>query len=606
MVFRARHMLCMCCIAVACVSAAAADWPAWGGPSGLNAPETGPLPDSFDRRSMENIRWATPLGGVAFGTPTVSNGRIFVGTNYTVLRDDERFKDSGGGAVVCLDEATGEILWTLVSPVRTAGFPPFTHMIHQRWGVCSSPTVDGDRVYIITNGGDLLCLDVNGMADGNDGPFQDEASFMANEGADPVPIRETDGDIIWRYDIPRELSVAPHDVASGTVVVDGDVLYMSTSNGLGTKNPIQALMPDAPCFIAVNKQTGELIARERVDLSEKIFHAQWSTPFVAEAGGQRIVILGGGDGVCYAFAAIDLEVEGDPAVRDGALQLVWQYDCNPKHYRYAEDGSRIWFYMGDIRARKNPAFDPATINNNDGTFIGPNQIIATPVCYNDRIYIATGRDPTHGQGRGLLHCFDATGDGDITETGLLWRYEELGRSIATVAIHDGLVYAADLAGSLYCLDADDGTLYWKHGTEEEIWGSPLVADGRVFLNTRHSHWILKAGRALEVLFNQRGGSETSPIAANDSVYAFMRGKLHAIELGANGSSAQTAEEEPGEPATPEMLSRDVLANPELTQDDSAEDVPADDLDTQAFPLATVAITLFAGAAILVLLRRRSR
>ena len=49
-------------------------------------------------------------------------------------------------------------------------------------GICSSPTVDGDRVYLVTNRCEVLCLDVHGMANGNDGPLRDEGQYTAGPG----------------------------------------------------------------------------------------------------------------------------------------------------------------------------------------------------------------------------------------------------------------------------------------------------------------------------------------------------------------------------------------------------------------------------------------
>ena len=101
-------------------------------------------------------------------------------------------------------------------------------------------------------------------------------------------------------------------------------------------------------------------------------------------------------------------------------------------------------------------------------------------------------------------------------------------ALATVAVSDGLVYAPDLEGRLHCLDAHTGTVQWVHDTRGEIWGHPLVADGKVYLNTTRDFWILRAGRTLEVLSRSPGGSECPPIAANGAVYAFMRRKLWAL------------------------------------------------------------------------------
>ena len=116
---------------------------------------------------------------MGYGNPTISNGRVFVGTDDVTLADDPRFKRSKGGLVKCLDEETGKLLWQLAIPKRPdSRLPEKTHFTHQHLGVCSSPTVDGDRVYVVTSAADIVCLDVNGQANGNDGPFLDEASYM--------------------------------------------------------------------------------------------------------------------------------------------------------------------------------------------------------------------------------------------------------------------------------------------------------------------------------------------------------------------------------------------------------------------------------------------
>jgi outer membrane protein assembly factor BamB len=95
----------------------------------------------------------------------------------------------------------------------------------------------------------------------------------------------------------------------------------------------------------------------------------------------------------------------------------------------------------------------------------------------------------------------------------------------------GLVYAADLAGRVYCLDALSGALQWQHETEDEIWGNPLIADGKLYISARRSFWVFTAGKEMQLLFTSRGGSECGPIAANGVVYAFIRGKLYAIAEG---------------------------------------------------------------------------
>ncbi len=307
-----RFFLVLCLLGAFCCttySAMAEDWPHWTGPYGRNVADTQGLPQDFDRNTQRNIKWVVRLGNVAFGCPTVSDGRIFVGTNMAAVREDNRFRGLSGGVLACLDETTGERIWNLVSPERTQGLPRQTFMEEQRWGICSSPTVDGDRVYIVTNGDDVLCLDVKGLRDGNDGPFEDEAQYMAGQGKTAIALQGTDADILWRYDIPGELGVAPHDLGSCSVLIHGDTVYTSTSNGIGRYDnpdaPSDAVNPDAPAFIALDKHTGALLAVDNTAISQDLFHAQWASPSMGRVENRDLILVGGSDGFCYAFEPID-------------------------------------------------------------------------------------------------------------------------------------------------------------------------------------------------------------------------------------------------------------------------------------------------------------
>ena len=477
----------------------------------------------------KNVKWSVRLGMAVYGCPTVADGRVFAGASLEAVRGDRRFSSAVGGVVVGLEEATGRVLWRLVTPERQDGYPANTAMTQQKWGICSSPTVDGDRVYVVSNGDDVLCLDVHGMANGNDGPFKDEARYMAGAGKKPIELTEADGDIIWRFDIPRELSVAPHDVASCSVVVHDGVVYTSTSNGVGKDHPAGLLKPLAPSFIALDKLTGKLLAVDDVNMGKDIWHAQWSSPSIGKVGDKTLILLGGGDGVCYAFEAFSSarQRRGD---KPGLLKTAWSYDCNPRHYRF-RDGKEIPYYNGDVRKFKNlrrRRQDTTGFNPGDGSYVGPSQIIATPVFCNDRVYISIGQDPAHGYGVGMLHCIDATKRGDITGSGRVWTYDKICRTICTVAVAGGLVYAADLEGRLHCLDAETGEVYWVHDTKHETWGGPLIADGRIYLTTKLSFWVLAEGKTKRTLFSSRQGSECAPIAANGAIYAVLRDRLYAL------------------------------------------------------------------------------
>src|SRR5262249_20348003 len=150
----------------------------------------------------------------------------------------------------------------------------------------------------------------------------------------------------------------------------------------------------------------------------------------------------GGDGWLYAF---------HPKTGD----LLWKFDGNPKSsiYRLAGKGTR-------------------------------NDFIATPVVWENKLYVGVGQDPEHKTGVGHLWCIDITKtpknkDKDLSpvddnfdpkspknkDSALVWHYGGVtpkgvesdrpylfGRTLSTCAVHDGLCYAADLNGYVYCFD----------------------------------------------------------------------------------------------------------------------------------------------------------
>ncbi len=504
-------------------AASGGDWPQWGGSNGRNhvSNETG-LPVSFDARRKDgpdgkplprkNVRWLARLGHYAYGNPTVANGKVFVGTDDSTLRGDKRLKPSRAGLVQCFDEATGKLLWRLVVPKRKR-MPKGAHYGHQHLGVCSSPTVDGGRVYVMTSATEVVCLDVNGQADGNDGPFTDEAQYMGGPGRPPVKLTPADADILWRYDLIDELGVVPHDTPSCSVLIVGRFLYTTTSNGVDKPHK-KMVNPAAPSFIALDKMTGKLVATDDLRLGHSIWHCLWSPPSCGEAGGRTLVFFGGGDGICYAFEAVT-EAKEKPF----HLKTAWAYDCNPPNYR-RRNGKVIDYYAGDKRKKRG--------NKNDGTYVGPSQIIATPVFHEGRVYVAIGQDPLHGRGRGMLHCIDAAAGTRV------WAYDGMDRSLSTVAIADGLVYAPDVAGRLHCLDAKTGKPVWVHETKAQTWGSPLIADGKVYLGTQKRFVVLAHGREKKVLATVNLGSPMygTAVAANGTLFVASNRYLYAVAEGA--------------------------------------------------------------------------
>src|SRR5262249_3001793 len=132
------------------------------------------------------------------------------------------------------------------------------------------------------------------------------------------------------------------------------------------------------------------------------------------------------------------------------------------------------------------------------------------------------------------------------DSGLVWHYggpqvpdpkakDErewvFGRTISTVAVHDGLVYAAELGGFLHCPDAKTGKSYWMHDFEEGTWCSPYYVDGKVYIGTEQSElYIFKAGKAANKPKQITVGQPVKmpPVACNGVLYVNGGTTLYAI------------------------------------------------------------------------------
>jgi outer membrane protein assembly factor BamB len=429
------------------------DWPMWGGTPDRNmvSPMAG-LPVTWDVKTRKNVKWMAELGSQSYGNPVVAGGQIYVGTNNELLRN----KKEGGdrGVVMCFRESDGQFLWQHTNEKLAAGRAldwPFQ-------GVCSSPLVEGDRLYYVSNRAELVCLDVKGDGKGNAKP-------------------------LWKFDMIEEVGASPHNMANSSPVSHGDLIFVSTSNGQDESH-VHVPSPRAPSMIAVNKTTGKL-AWEVNNVGEKVLHGQWSSPAVGVIGGVAQVVIGEGDGWVRSYEA-------------ATGKKLWEFDLNPK--------DSVW---------------PKTRN----------EVISTPVIWRDKVYIANGQDPEHGEGVGHLYAIDATKRGDITESGRVWHYDKIRRSVSTGAIHDGLLFYSDFSGFLHCLDVNTGKAYWTHDLLAAIWGSPMVIGDKVYLGDEDGDVVvLEASKVKKVVSEVNMGSTvySTPVPANGALYVMTRNQLWAL------------------------------------------------------------------------------
>ena len=213
-----------------CVPAIAEDWPEWRGKGRAGVWTESGILDRFSDNGLA-VAWRTPVRG-GFAGPAVAAGRVFV----------TDFQRSGGmkgtERVLCLEVKSGKVLWTREWAVDYQG-------VSYASGPRATPTIDGDRVYVVGATGVLLCL---------------------NTGT---------GDVIWWKDYVKDyqLQMPIWGIASAPIV-DGDRLIAVVGG-----------QPDAK-VVAFDKLTGREIWRALASDSE----LGYSQPVIVEVGGVRQLI----------------------------------------------------------------------------------------------------------------------------------------------------------------------------------------------------------------------------------------------------------------------------------------------------------------------------
>lgn len=480
---------------------AAADWPMLGRDAFRNSvsPEKhAPLHWILSRPSAPkptawNVRWEAKLGSNNFASPAVADGLVWIGTNNDQPRDP---KIKGDAAVLmCFRESDGQFLWQYVSE-RLPGWDED----YPRAGINCTPLVEGDRLTFVTNRGEVVCLDI--------------ALLKAGKGAP----RE-----LWKLDMRKQLGVRLFGLAMNLGWYPSPAgykgrLYIATGNGVNQTDKLPA--PNAPSLVCLDGATGKVLWSDRSP-GKDIIRCQWGSPLVAEIAGRAQVIVGQGDGWLRSFNPLTGE-------------LLWKFDLNPKKAKPYQPGG-------------------------GGEKSFP---LATPVLCENRIYLATGQEPDDGNGVGHLWCIDPTKmpkakDRDVSPVGdnfdpkhpanrdsaLVWHYggrrpkpkdDEsefiFGRTLSSVAVHDGLVIAPEVAGYIHCLDARTGKPLWVEDVQEAIYHTPLIADGKVYVGTTAGRMVVLAlSRERRLLAsNSSGWNSGPPVFVNGTLYLSAGPRLVAV------------------------------------------------------------------------------
>ncbi len=485
-----------------------ADWPQWGRDATRNAvsPEKGaPVSFQFTGEGKgalgAGVIWEARLGTMTIIPPVVADGLVWIGTNAREPAGPFLANEWDGGVLMCLRESDGKVLWQHRSPRRRGKDKDGQWFFDfGRSALGSAPLVEGERLWYVNNRNEVVCFDIGPLRRGTGTPT-----------------------VVWKLDLREQLDVFPRlpIMQSGfaaSVAGYKDKLYAVTHNAADAYNGPGVPKPDAPSLVCLDKATGKVLWSDNSP-GRNIIDCQISSPLVAEINGRAQVIVGQGDGWLRSF--------------DGVTgRRLWQCDLNAK--------DAVYQYQGGTR----------------------NYPVATPVLYRGRVYIATGRQVEEEGGFGCLYCIDPGREGDVSaeleagpkkgrpnpNSAVVWRTPAtmpvelrnalqlpagrrhyFGRTVASCTVHDGLVYAVEFDGLLFCFDADNGKTYWIEDLRARLRGQPLWLDGHVYV-VADDIYIFAHGRAKRPVatIDSTQAMRTGLVFANGTLYVTTDATLYAI------------------------------------------------------------------------------
>lgn len=425
-------------------SSSAADWTHWRGPEQRGASRE-KAPVLSWSPSGENVLWKVPIEGRT--TPIILNNKLFA----IVPGGDIKNKLSVQERIICLDADTGKLLWERLFSVFD------TDVVQQRlgWTSMAGDTETG-FVFAHLTGGEFVALDQNGK-------------------------------LIWKHSLTEMFGrISGYGGRLHTPIVDEDrviISFMNSSWGEHAK-PLHR-------YVAFDKRTGEIAWWSTH--GEQPIDTTYSCPVVTVIDGKRMLIAPAGDGNVYGILA--------------------------------RTGQKVWSFKLSKRG-----------------------LNSSPVVEGKYAFVANGEENIDSTEMGRIVCIDASGSGDITGSGEVWRAEGIKAGFASPALANGRLYVVDNSANLFALDAKTGKQHWVFSLGRVGKGSPTVtADGVIYIAEQNAifHILRDEGDKCVSLdreeFPPQGDAIDemygSPVVLDARVYFTSRYNTYC--LGAKGKSSET-------------------------------------------------------------------
>ena len=228
-----------------------------------------------------------------------------------------------------------------------------------------------------------------------------------------------DGKVVWSRSLTEEFGrISGYGGRVHTPIVDEDLVIISyLSSNWGRHTPGRHR------YFAFDKHSGEVVWIATP--GGPPLDTTYSVPVVATINGVRLLIGGNADGSIYAMKI--------------------------------RTGESVW-----------------------GFKISRRGINSSVVVAGDKVYAAHSEENLDNTALGRVVCIDATGQGDVTNTHEVWRYDGVFAGYTSPVVHDGRLYLIDNSANIHALNAASGQVHWIHNIGTVGKGSPVWADGRLY------------------------------------------------------------------------------------------------------------------------------
>lgn len=371
------------------------------------------------------------------------------------------------------------------------------------YGSRSSPVVWGNRIYLLTTVGDLTATQERLLAlDADTGKVIWERRFSIYLSdvpqhraawASPAVDPETgnvyvftvgaqlfavapDGKVLWDRSLPDEYgAVTTHGGRTTSPIVEGDKVILNT-----LLLAWGDLGRPGNRYFAFDKRDGRTVWISSPQARH--YDTNYSMPIVADINGVRLLIVGGTDG---AFHAIKVHT-GEP---------VWKAEVS-----------------------KRAILNSALVRDN----------IA---------YVTHGEENMDTTEMGMVAALDATRTGTLGNDAFRWKTHGFLPSYASPVMDDERLYSVDNSAIVAAFDLKTGKRLWERGLGTLQKGSPVLADGKLYVGTENGKlFILRpSATGVEVLDEDLLGTPeqpeqiiASPIVADGRVYVTSMEALYAI------------------------------------------------------------------------------